>query len=294
LPYSVALDNPAGPFEIGSATQTQFDFTNLKGGTHKVFVQDANKCVIDFIVQLNEAVKLNPSTIVNYDCVNNSQHNLVTVNLDSSITDFSLVQFALDGGAYQPTNVFSNLTPGDHFIRVKHNNGCVKDSPVFNIKKVDPLILSLKEGGLNEIIAVANGGGGNYKYTFDGEFNDTNSSYIYYKTQDYLVTVQDANGCKTTVTQKFNYIDICTPNYFTPNGDGLNDTWAPGCTINYKNLTFSVLDRYGRELGNYHLGESWDGKYQGVELPSGDYWYVLKLNNSKDDREFVGHFTLYR
>jgi gliding motility-associated-like protein len=42
------------------------------------------------------------------------------------------------------------------------------------------------------------------------------------------------------------------------------------------------------------LGESWDGKYQGVELPSGDYWYVLKLNNSKDDREFVGHFTLYR
>jgi gliding motility-associated-like protein len=226
--------------------------------------------------------------------VNNSQHNLVTVNLDSSISDFSLVQFALDGGAYQPTNVFSNLTPGDHFIRVKHNNGCVKDSPVFNIKKVDPLILSLKEGGLNEIIAVANGGGGNYKYTFDGEFNDTNSSYIYYKTQDYLVTVQDANGCKTTVTQKFNYIDICTPNYFTPNGDGLNDTWAPGCTINYKNLTFSVLDRYGRKLGNYHLGESWDGEYQGVELPSGDYWYVLKLNNSKDDREFVGHFTLYR
>ncbi len=294
LPYSVALDNPSGPFLPGSATQTQFDFTGLTGGSHTVYVQDSHNCTLDWIVNLDESVKLNPSTIVNYDCVNNSQHNLVTVNLDSSISDFSLVQFALDGGAYQPTNVFSNLTPGDHFIRVKHNNGCVKDSPVFNIKKVDPLILSLKEGGLNEIIAVANGGGGNYKYTFDGEFNDTNSSYIYYKTQDYLVTVQDANGCKTTVTQKFNYIDICTPNYFTPNGDGLNDTWAPGCTINYKNLTFSVLDRYGRELGNYHLGESWDGKYQGVELPSGDYWYVLKLNNSKDDREFVGHFTLYR
>ena len=294
LPYSVALDNPSGPFLPGSATQTQFDFIGLTGGSHTVYVQDSHNCTLDWIVNLDESVKLNPSTIVNYDCVNNSQHNLVTVNLDSSISDFSLVQFALDGGVYQPTNVFSNLTPGDHFIRVKHNNGCVKDSPVFNIKKVDPLILSLKEGGLNEIIAVANGGGGNYKYTFDGEFNDTNSSYIYYKTQDYLVTVQDANGCKTTVTQKFNYIDICTPNYFTPNGDGLNDTWAPGCTINYKNLTFSVLDRYGRELGNYHLGESWDGKYQGVELPSGDYWYVLKLNNSKDDREFVGHFTLYR
>jgi large repetitive protein len=293
-PYSVALDNPSGPFLPGSATQTQFDFIGLTGGSHTVYVQDSHNCTLDWIVNLDESVKLNPSTIVNYDCVNNSQHNLVTVNLDSSISDFSLVQFALDGGAYQPTNVFSNLTPGDHFIRVKHNNGCVKDSPVFNIKRVDPLVLSLKQEGLNEIIALPNGGFGNYTFMFNGELNDANPSYIYYKTQDFLVTVQDANGCNASVTQRFNYIDICTPNYFTPNGDGLNDTWAPGCTINYKNLTFSVLDRYGRELGNYHLGESWDGKYQGVELPSGDYWYVLKLNNSKDDREFVGHFTLYR
>lgn len=294
LPYSVALDNPAGPFLPGSATQTQFDFTGLTGGSHTIYVQDSHNCTLDWIVNLDESVKLNPSTIVNYDCVNNSQHNLVTVNLDSSISDFSLVQFALDGGVYQPTNVFSNLSPGDHFIRVKHNNGCVKDSSVFNIKKVDPLVLSLKQEGLNEIIALPNGGFGNYTFMFNGEPNDANPSYIYYKTQDYLVTVQDANGCNASVTQRFDYIDICTPNYFTPNGDGLNDTWAPGCTINYKNLTFSVLDRYGRELGNYHLGESWDGKYQGVELPSGDHWYVLKLNNSKDDREFVGHFTLYR
>jgi gliding motility-associated-like protein len=294
LPYSVTLDNPAGPFETGSETQTQFDFTNLKGGTHKVFVQDANMCVTDIVVQLNESVKLNPSTIVNYDCVNNTQHNLVTVNINSSNTDFSLVQFALDGGVYQSSNVFSNLTPGDHFVRVKHNNGCSKESPVFNIKRVDPLGITLKNGGLNEIIALPSGGFGSYNFTFNGELNDANPSYMYYTTQDYLVTVQDANGCTASVTQRFDYIDICVPNYFTPNGDGLNDTWAPGCTINFTNLTFTVLDRYGRELGNYHLGESWDGKYQGVELPTGDYWYVLKLNNSTDDREFVGHFTLYR
>lgn len=294
LPFSVSLDNPTGPFATGTVAQTQFDFTGLTGGSHTVYIKDANNCTLDWIVNLNESVKLNPTTIVNYDCVSNAQHNSVTVNLDPSIINSSLVEFALDGGAYQSSNVFSNLSPGDHFIRVKHNNGCSKDTPVFNIKKVDPLILNLKEGGLNEIIAVATGGGGNYKYTFEGEFNDANPSYIYYKTQDYLVTVQDANGCKTEVTQQFNYIDICIPNYFTPNGDGLNDTWAPGCTVNYKDVTFSVLDRYGRELGTYNLGESWDGKYQGVELPSGDYWYVLQLNNSKDDREFVGHFTLYR
>ena len=31
-----------------------------------------------------------------------------------------------------------------------------------------------------------------------------------------------------------------------------------------------------------------------TELPTGDYWYVIKLRGENDDREFVGHFTLYR
>jgi gliding motility-associated-like protein len=72
------------------------------------------------------------------------------------------------------------------------------------------------------------------------------------------------------------------------------DGWAPGCTINYKDLTFDIFDRYGRKIATYRLGQYWDGKYNGNELPSGDYWYVLKLNDLKDAREFVGHFTLYR
>lgn len=294
LPYSVSVDNPSGPFTTGTAIQTQFNFTNLTGGNHTVYIKDANNCILNWTVALDNAVKLNPTTSVNYDCVSNVQNNLVTVQLDSSISNTALVQFALDGGVYQASNTFSNLSPGDHFIRVKHINGCVKDTPVFTILKMDPLVLSLKAGGLNEIIAVPSGGGGNYTFIFEGEYYGSTPNYIYYTTQDYLVTVKDANGCISSATQKFNYIDICTPNYFTPNGDGINDTWAPGCTINYKNLTYTILDRYGRELGSYRLGQTWDGKYQGAELPSGDYWYVLKLNDPKDDREFVGHFTLYR
>jgi gliding motility-associated-like protein len=294
LPYSVSVDNPSGPFTTGTAIQTQFDFTNLTGGNHTVYIKDANNCILNWTVALDNAVKLNPTNSINYDCVSNAQNNLVTVQLDSSISNTALVQFALDGGVYQASNAFSNLSPGDHFIKVKHIDGCVKDTPVFTILKMDPLVLSLKSGGLNEIIAVPSGGGGNYTFTFEGENYGSTPNYIYYTTQDYLVTVKDANGCISSATQKFNYIDICTPNYFTPNGDGINDTWAPGCTINYKNLTYTILDRYGRELGSYSLGQTWDGKYQGAELPSGDYWYVLKLNDPKDDREFVGHFTLYR
>ncbi|MCB0473877.1 MAG: T9SS type B sorting domain-containing protein, partial [Flavobacteriaceae bacterium] len=38
----------------------------------------------------------------------------------------------------------------------------------------------------------------------------------------------------------------------------------------------------------------WDGTYNGKLLPSGDYWYVVKLNDPTDNREFKGNFTLYR
>jgi len=195
---------------------------------------------------------------------------------------------------FQSSGVFSNLGIGIYITKAESNNCSPASSVRIIIEDITPLILNLKQGGLNEIIATPIGGAGNYKFTFNGEYYDDIPSYIYYKTQDFLVTVQDANGCTKSVSQKFDYIDICTPNYFTPNGDGINDTWAPGCSTNYTNLVFSIYDRYGQELGNYRYGQSWDGKYQGVALPSGDYWYILKLNNSKDNREFIGHFTLYR
>ena len=147
---------------------------------------------------------------------------------------------------------------------------------------------------MNEIVAVTTGGSGIYTYTLNGENYGSTSNFIIYKSGDYTVTVTDSYGCTVSFTQYFTYIDVCIPNNFTPNGDGINDTWGPGCTENYKNLVYSVFDRYGRIVGTYRVGQYWDGKYKGAELPSGDYWYVLKLNDVKDAREFVGHFTLYR
>jgi gliding motility-associated-like protein len=65
-----------------------------------------------------------------------------------------------------------------------------------------------------------------------------------------------------------------------PNGDGNLDEWAPGCTNNYPDLSFSIFDRYGRVIAKYRLGQKWDGKYKGG-ITSGDYWYTLKLNNRR-------------
>ncbi|MCD0474213.1 T9SS type B sorting domain-containing protein [Flavobacterium sp. EDS] len=292
-PYRVILDNRDGTYE--QILADEHTFIELVGGTHIVYIKDANDCSAEVEILTPDAVKLDPIAKINTDCVDNFGANFVTITVDESNTNPLDMKYALDGNTiYQDSNIFVNVAPGSHTVTVLHSNGCEKTTLPFTIDVVQPLTLTLADGGLNEIVATATGGGGEYQYTLDGEPYGSVNKFIIYKSGTYTVTVTDKNGCTATATRYFEYIDVCIPNHFTPNGDGINDTWAPGCTVNYKDLTFDIFDRYGRVICKYRLGQKWDGRYNGNELPSGDYWYVLKLNDKKDDREFVGHFTLYR
>ncbi|MCD0469377.1 T9SS type B sorting domain-containing protein [Flavobacterium sp. JAS] len=291
--YSVSLDAENGPFTQGTAGQTRFDFDNLSGGPHIVYFVDASGCNGQVDIAMDAAVTLNPTNEVNYDCVNNAASNMVTVDPGYD-GDHSEIDYSLDGGQWQMNNIFTGLTPGNHVIKVRHTNGCSADTS-FIIKTVDPLVLTLSEekGVWNVITATATGGSGDYEYSIDGINFSSENKFKIYKTDTYTIIVRDKNGCTDTKSIPVKYIDVCLDNYFTPSG-ATNTTWGPGCTNIYDKLEFSIFDRYGRVIAKYHYGQKWDGRYNGAELPSGDYWYVLKLNDEKDDREFVGHFTLYR
>jgi gliding motility-associated-like protein len=295
-PYSVSLDDINGTYVVGTATQTVFNFAGLTGGEHTVYIKDFNGCTAEWIVTLDEPVNLDPKAAVDYGCDNNAPSNTVTVTVDASITNPADVDYALDGSTvFQASNIFKNVAPGFHTITARHTNGCEKVTASFEVLGFTPLALTLADGGLNEIVATATGGAGNYQYSFNGGSTfSTNNKLIYYKSGDYTVIVRDANGCEATATRYFEFIDIEIPNVFTPNGDGNNETWTPINTINYKDLTISIFDRYGRKIATLREGQGWDGRYNNLELPTGDYWYILKLKNVQDAREFVGHFTLMR
>ncbi|NRB60967.1 MAG: T9SS type B sorting domain-containing protein [Winogradskyella sp.] len=295
LPYSVSLDNPDGPFITGGPTQTTFDFTNLSGGDHLVYVRDAQNCESQWNITFPEAVTINPQVEVEFTCENNIQTNMVTVTVDDSITDLSQLDYSLNDGPYQLSNVFTDLPVGlDYYINVRHTNGCIQTTPLFDIEDLEPVTLSLTQGETNQFIANASGGTGNYEFWMDGQSYGTNNEFLISETGIYNVTVTDANGCSAQAQIEMEFFDICIPNWFTPNGDGEYDTWAPGCIENYPNLTFDIFDRYGRKIATYRVGEVWDGKYNGNELPTGDYWFVVKTNDPNINKEFVGHFTLYR
>ena len=82
--------------------------------------------------------------------------------------------------------------------------------------------------------------------------------------------------------------------YFTPNGDGINETWKIlGIQSNF-NATSKVyiFDRFGKILKELDpLSKGWDGTYLGKPMPATDYWFRTYL---EDGREFKGHFSLVR
>lgn len=108
------------------------------------------------------------------------------------------------------------------------------------------------------------------------------------------VYVEDQNGCGYFIDIQKEFYDIEIPRYFTPNGDGDKDLWYPKYLESYPQAEITIFDRYGRKIAELKPGQGWNGMYQGRELPTGDYWFILHLREPDDDRVFKGHFTLYR
>ncbi|MGH2665260.1 T9SS type B sorting domain-containing protein [Flavobacterium sp.] len=299
----------AGPVIALASGVTAHTFTDLNGGVYTTVITDANGCKSDQQQVIGSGVLYDPHAEVTFPCVDNAPAvNVVVYNLSNPpsnafnpLSDFMFSLDVNDVNVAQASNVFTSaanpslLTPGNHIIYVFHPTGCDKATQQFTItaSDVDPLTLVLSQGGLNEIVATATGGSGGYTYTFNGFNNGTDNTFVYESTGNYTVTVTDNSGCSVTLTQPFEFIPIFIPNVFTPNGNGGNDVWGPTNTSNYKNLTTDIYDRYGRKVAELKEGYFWDGKYEGKELPSGDYWYVVKVDGN-NDKEYVGHFTLYR
>jgi len=157
------------------------------------------------------------------------------------------------------------------------------------------LTLVLEQKNINEITAVATGGRPNYTFYLGDKDRGSNTTFFINRTDTYTVTVVDENGCEASQQIFIEFIDIEIPNFFTPDGDGQNDFWKPRNEESWPNILTIIFDRYGREVARLRLNDKgWDGLYKKAELPTGDYWYILKLQGEEDAREFVGHFTLYR
>ena len=72
------------------------------------------------------------------------------------------------------------------------------------------------------------------------------------------------------------------PNAFSPNGDGINDTWIIQYLESYPGTTVDVFNRYGQKVfSSIGYTTPWDGRYNGKILPVGTYYYVINPKNGR-------------
>jgi len=88
-------------------------------------------------------------------------------------------------------------------------------------------------------------------------------------------------------------VDIGIPNFFTPNGDGYNDTWEIPFLTTEPEAEIAVFDRFGNLLASYKAASrGWNGSSKGRELPTGTYWYIIKVPGI--NKPFKGPVTIKR
>lgn len=134
---------------------------------------------------------------------------------------------------------------------------------------------------------------GDYEYSIDGTEYQDSPSFDVTKGGVYTVYIRDKNGCSTENLQA--YI-VTYPKFFSPNNDGYFDFWTiVGLTQDMKPVV-TIFNRFSKLLKVIRYGdEAWDGTYNGIELPSDDYWFVIEyVNGDGVVVNFKSHFALIR
>jgi gliding motility-associated-like protein len=190
--------------------------------------------------------------------------------------------------------------PGTYTVTVTNvNTSCVNTDEVNVTYSSEPLSFTAKitmppfSSGTTTIVGSASGGYGIYEYSLDLTNWQSSPTFSDLPNGNYTIYARDIQGCGLLSVS--NLYAITYPNYFTPNGDGYNDTWNISNLPSEYDAKILIFDRYGKlikQISSY--GEGWDGTYNGKLLPSTDYWFKVEYKINGSEQEFKSHFSLKR
>ena len=194
----------------------------------------------------------------------------------------------------ETSNTITIQQPGNYFVTASYDYGnkICSTTKSFTVVLSNPATITSIETqdwtNSENSIVVNTSGFGDYEFSIDGtNYQDSNTFYGL-NSGFYNVYVRDKNGCGIVKDDMFL---LMYPKFFTPNNDGYNDTWGIKFSYTEPRLKVNIYDRYGKLLKQMNNFTSWDGKYNGIDLPSSDYWFIVTRESGK---EYRGHFTLER
>ena len=264
---------------------------------------DDDETQVQFIVNSNTDFSVEDVVI----CGGDSE--LIQLDLQSSTTNYQYVWDLPDSSIVetsQPELWVNQL--GLYQVTVSNLNGSCSFSQFFEVFESDGPTISMDdiiivEATSNNSIFINETSLGSSNYEF--QLIDENGNILGpYQDQGYFdqltggfynLYVRDELQCEEiSIVIPVIYI----PNFFTPNNDGYNDVWEIKGVVSgdYIFSSISIFNRFGKLLKNMSLNQNfWDGTYNGIKLPTNDYWYRIELVRSDNTvLSRTGHFTLRR
>lgn len=290
LPYSLVWDDDE---YILSTNQQSID--SLFTGFYNIRLMDANNCYInaEFFIDSPDSVSIDlTSTIVS--CYNGSDGSLTPV------VSGGTEPYTFEWSNGDDSETLEDVSAGLYQLSVFDANDCQYTTTGI-IESFSEIILAYeivpvtcKDESDAAINVVVTGGTGNYFFVWSN--GETTQSIEELLPGIYSLTLSDDNHCESEYEFEIeeNYLEcLRIPTSFSPNDDGINDTWIISSIDTYPDATVQIFNKWGNiiyeTVGTYI---PWDGTYNGKSLPSGTYYHIINLNNG--DEPYTGTITILR
>jgi gliding motility-associated-like protein len=135
---------------------------------------------------------------------------------------------------------------------------------------------------------------GTYEYQLDNGSFQTSNIFLNIGFGEHIVTIRDTSNFCGNIQLPFTVISH--PTFFTPNGDGINDTWNIPDLRNDPDAVIKIYDRFGRFIKQIKPSEvGWNGfSNNGSAAPSTSYWFKVEFMFEGTKKTYTSYFALER
>ena len=284
ITVTVPANSGVPPYQYsinGGPLQSSNTFTGLATGAYTVFATDINGCNSTLNVTVNRSGNLG----VGYSLINSScpgaNNGSITI-LPPSV--YTPIQYSLNGGSPQTTNIFSGLAAGTYTVNVTDAIGCT-GSTAITITQGAGVTATFATtpascSGANNGTITATPGGGNFPYQYSLNGGPLQGSNVFsgLAAGNYTVRVVDVNGCNASFPVT------------------INPSAALNATISKTNVscnggangTITVLITNGTPLYQYSMDNvTWQTSNSFFGLAAGTYTVYYRDNNACSNSQSV-------
>jgi gliding motility-associated-like protein len=254
--------------------------------SYNVVITDANGCILSKDVIVTEPAKFLQAfmdTTIDVTCFGGND-GIIQVEVSGGTSPYD---YSWSDGQNTPAAV--QLVAGQYFVTVTDANNC---SAIDTISIAQPTEIEIEylteeascvDSYDGTIKITVTGGVGPYTYAWNTTNIETGTEVTGLHTGDYVVSVTDDNQCvKEQDIYVSGSLEECLeiPSAFTPNGDGVNDTWFIKGIDLYPEANVEIFNRWGEKLfSTKGYANDWDGTYNGNPLPHASYVYILTFSD---------------